>query len=106
MTSSEGIRYPPSTLPIGLGFGRCLIWVDVDEHGITLHSYAESLIGLRRTTEAEPLLIEAYGIMAKALGENDRGAQRIVATLVRLYEETGRAASAAEWQIKLAAAAQ
>jgi serine/threonine protein kinase/tetratricopeptide (TPR) repeat protein len=72
--------------------------------GIILQSYGETLVGMNRTREAEPFLLEAYAIVRPALGADDRGVVRCVESLVQIYERTGRPAEAAMWRRRLSSA--
>ena len=60
--------------------------------------------GTYRMREAEPFLLEAYAIISATRGPEGRGAVKVVESLVRVYEGTGRPAEAATWRRRLGSA--
>jgi eukaryotic-like serine/threonine-protein kinase len=66
--------------------------------GITMQSYCDALLGLQRYGEAETYLLKAYHILVPVMGEDRPGVQRVIGSLVQVYERTGRPDKAAEWR--------
>jgi hypothetical protein len=62
----------------------------------------ESLVGLRRYADAEPLLLEGYRALEAQRDEIPADEQRVFSeargALHRLYLESGRPEKASEWQ--------
>jgi tetratricopeptide (TPR) repeat protein len=73
------------------------------EHGFTaaaLRHYGNTLIGQERFEEAEPILLEAYERMGKAMGPDHVLTHTVAGTVARLYELWGRPEQEAEWRAR------
>ena len=58
----------------------------------------DELVTLARYAEAEPVLMESYEGMSKALGATHDRTRQVAGYLVKLYEKTGKAEEQAKWK--------
>ena len=69
--------------------------------------YVGDVLGrLKRFEEAEPELVEGYGVVAKALGETHPRARQAAGITAKTYEAWGKPEKAAEWKTRAEAVSE
>lgn len=66
--------------------------------GVVHGGYGECLTAMGRFDDAEPRLLEAYGVLLNALGTDHERTRKAVERLVALYGAAGREDEAARWR--------